>query len=195
LAVRAAHFLATSAVTADALPFMHPTAMQTNPTSALSNFTWANMAYQKAKHRALTIADATSRVRASQRRAPSHVRVGLGSGIPRFRLDVRFGPVCGLKSDIPLGPRSASSDRMPRKCYFVPTATRRSVGTIRKGYLPTIAQSYRGGLRQEGTPWDLRPLWPARAAGPAPRRSMSGRCRGGPSPIRRRRTGVSEPIS
>src|SRR5438445_4962553 len=34
LAVRAAHFLATSAVTADALPFMHPTAMQTNPTSA-----------------------------------------------------------------------------------------------------------------------------------------------------------------
>jgi len=43
LAVRAAHFLATSAVTADALPFMHTTAMQTNPTSALSNFTWANM--------------------------------------------------------------------------------------------------------------------------------------------------------
>jgi hypothetical protein len=39
LAVRAAHFLATSAVTADALPFMHPTAMQTNPTNALPNFT------------------------------------------------------------------------------------------------------------------------------------------------------------
>jgi hypothetical protein len=36
LAVRAAHFLATSAVTADALPFTHPTAMQTNPTSALN---------------------------------------------------------------------------------------------------------------------------------------------------------------
>src|SRR5262249_28941444 len=51
LAVRAAHFLATSAVTADALPFMHPTAMQTNPTSALSNFTWANIVYPKAKHR------------------------------------------------------------------------------------------------------------------------------------------------
>src|SRR5215471_4252499 len=32
LAVRAAHFLATSAVTADAPPFIHPTAMQTNPT-------------------------------------------------------------------------------------------------------------------------------------------------------------------
>jgi len=55
LAVRPAHFLATSAVTADALPFMHPTAMQTNPTSALSNFTWANMVYPKAKHRGLTI--------------------------------------------------------------------------------------------------------------------------------------------
>src|SRR5437016_7524160 len=52
-AVRAAHFLATSAVTADALPFMHPTAMQTNPTSALSNFTWANMVCPKAKHRGL----------------------------------------------------------------------------------------------------------------------------------------------
>src|SRR5262245_32367969 len=59
LAVRAAHFLATSAVTADALPFMHPTAMQTNPTSALSNFTWANMVYPKAKHRGLTIAGLT----------------------------------------------------------------------------------------------------------------------------------------
>jgi hypothetical protein len=41
--VRAAHFLATSAVTADAPPFMHPTAMQTDPISALPNFTWANM--------------------------------------------------------------------------------------------------------------------------------------------------------
>src|SRR5262249_51211826 len=41
--IRFGGFLATSAVTADALPFMHPTAMQTNPTSALSNFTWANM--------------------------------------------------------------------------------------------------------------------------------------------------------
>src|SRR5262244_3794697 len=59
LTVRAAHFLATSAVTADALPFMHPTAMQTNPTSALSNFTWANMRYPKAKHRGLTIAGLT----------------------------------------------------------------------------------------------------------------------------------------
>src|SRR5262249_41948775 len=59
LAARAAHFLATSAVTADALPFMHPTAMQTNPTSALSNFTWANMVYPKAKHRGLTIAGLT----------------------------------------------------------------------------------------------------------------------------------------
>ena len=59
LAVRSAHFLATSAVTADALPFMHPTAMQTNPTSALSNFTWANMVYPKAKHRGLIIAGLT----------------------------------------------------------------------------------------------------------------------------------------
>src|SRR5262249_12908005 len=47
LAVRAAHFLATSAVTADALPFMHQTAMQTNPTSALSNFTGANIIYPR----------------------------------------------------------------------------------------------------------------------------------------------------
>ena len=59
MAVRAAHFLATSAVTADALPFMHPIAMQTNPTSALSNFTWANMGYPKAKPRGLTIAGLT----------------------------------------------------------------------------------------------------------------------------------------
>jgi hypothetical protein len=38
---------------------MHTTAMQTNPTSALSNFTWANMVYPKAKHRGLTIAGPT----------------------------------------------------------------------------------------------------------------------------------------
>src|SRR5262249_10026780 len=69
LAVRAAHFLATSAVTADALPFMHPTAMQTNPTSALSNFTWANMVYPKAKHRALTI---HGRERSSSARCQMH---------------------------------------------------------------------------------------------------------------------------
>jgi antirestriction protein ArdC len=30
--------------------------MQTNPTSALANFTWANMVCPKAKHRGLTIA-------------------------------------------------------------------------------------------------------------------------------------------
>src|SRR4029077_11162036 len=59
LAVRAEHFLATCAVTDDALPFTHPTAMQTNPTSALSNFTWANMVYPKAKHRGPTIAGLT----------------------------------------------------------------------------------------------------------------------------------------
>jgi len=47
LAVRVAHFLATSAVAADAPPFMHSTAMQTNPTSAISNFTWANMVCPK----------------------------------------------------------------------------------------------------------------------------------------------------
>jgi hypothetical protein len=58
-AVRAAHFLATSAVTADALPFMHPTAMQTNPTNALSNFTWANIVYPRAERRRLTIAGLT----------------------------------------------------------------------------------------------------------------------------------------
>src|SRR5262249_29846682 len=76
-AVRAAHFLATPAVTADALPFMHTTAMQTNPTSALSNFTWANMVCPKAKHRGLTIASLSlSWWRASQQRAPPHVRVG-----------------------------------------------------------------------------------------------------------------------
>jgi hypothetical protein len=54
--VRAAHFLATPAVTADAAPFMHATAMQTNPTSALSTLTWAIMVYP---HRATTIADLT----------------------------------------------------------------------------------------------------------------------------------------
>src|SRR6516162_3361182 len=80
LAVRAAHFLATFAVTADALPFMHPTAMQTNPTSAFSNFTWANMVYPKAKHRGLTIAGLTVSVACiatkSAASCPSWVKLG-----------------------------------------------------------------------------------------------------------------------
>jgi hypothetical protein len=42
---------------------MHQTAMQTNPTSALSNFTWANMVYPKAKHRGLIIAGNCATVR------------------------------------------------------------------------------------------------------------------------------------
>jgi hypothetical protein len=33
--------------------------MQTNPTSALLNFAWANMGYPKAKHRGLTLAGLT----------------------------------------------------------------------------------------------------------------------------------------
>src|SRR5262245_50737443 len=45
---------------------MHQTAMQTNPTSALSNFTWASMVCPKAKHRGLTIAGLTVSVAASE---------------------------------------------------------------------------------------------------------------------------------
>src|SRR5262249_8449181 len=101
LAVRAAHFLATSAVTADALPFMHPTAMQTNPTSALSNFTRANMGYPKAKHRGLTIAGLTVSVACiatkSAASCPSWVIRGRG---PRGHapLDVRFRSESGRDS-------------------------------------------------------------------------------------------------
>src|SRR5262249_5931274 len=38
---------------------------------------------------------------------PSYVGLGSDSVIRRCRLNVRFGPLCGLKSDISRGPRSA----------------------------------------------------------------------------------------
>ena len=50
MAVRAAHFLPTAPLIADALPVMHPTAMQTKPTSALPNFRLATIGLSWLNH-------------------------------------------------------------------------------------------------------------------------------------------------
>jgi hypothetical protein len=49
LAVRAEHFLATSAVTADALFVVEATAMQINPAHPSANFVLANTVYLPAR--------------------------------------------------------------------------------------------------------------------------------------------------
>jgi Tripartite tricarboxylate transporter family receptor len=53
------------------------------------------------------------RSRASQQKRLAHVRLGSHSVIPRCLLNVRFGPLYGLKSDISRGPRSAN--RVPTR--------------------------------------------------------------------------------
>src|SRR5262249_15922342 len=121
LAVRAAHFLATSAVTADALPFMHPTAMQTNPTSALSDFTWADMVCPKAKHRGLTIAGLTVSVACiatkSAASCPSWVKMGrrriehILSALPPLATEER---TFGIGSSVPIAAERNAAHRRIR---------------------------------------------------------------------------------